>query len=671
MRRNCTFEQFLRTGGWQTTKEAISMKISPLLLHVRRFVGVVIATLVISLAPVPAVFADSVTSCTPPSPSSPGVHVPTGSDAGMYHYDCDQQLWVSSHYSYNPKTDTTTPLDITTYTYNNVSGQWDYDTWVYVASKGDYALRTFSVSIPPVGAATVGGPVMATPGMSESSAGAGSQSPDGSALAIADTSNGTATAIAVANTIGSIATTGDASVVANTSAGSAASGSASAMATLVNMLQSTGNVFGSAGNAVVFNTTINGDVTGDILLDPSLISAIQPSAAVASSLADGGTLARSTTDMSVTNNLTVGAASGNALVDANTEAGDANSGSATAVANVLNFLNSTIVSGKSFIGVINIDGNLNGDILLPPNFIDELLASNVPTLSIAAPLGSNGSLDTSVSQSINNAVATAAQTGNAVVDKNTNAGNATSGNATTNITTFNLTGNSVIGKNALLVFVNVLGSWYGLIFNAPGATAASLGGNITSASAVGPGNIGQFDTNQTINNNIIATATTGDATVTRNTNAGSAKTGDAKVAVNILNIAQSALSLSDWFGILFINVFGTWTGSFGIDTIAGTVTPPTNAPTANNTANQNSTVFKFVPKTVSTLFTRTASPSSDQNPTDLSSGSVLAAQHTGAPANKIQGQKQKSLYWMYATFLGIWVVLIAAERIYSKMRSAH
>jgi hypothetical protein len=580
---------------------------------------------------------------------------------------------MSTHYTYNPQTDETLPLDARVYTYNSQTQQWDYEVWTYIASKGDYALRTFSVATPPSGATLIGGPLLLTP---DTSIADSSQS--GEVLATAHTSDGSATAVAVTNSVGSSAMSGDASVTANTTGGSATTGNANAMATLINMLQSSGNVFGSAGNAVVFNTTISGDVTGDILLDPSLIGSIQPSSTPSSGLADMNGVAHSTLDATVNNTLSVAANSGDALVAANTTAGDATSGSAKAVANVLNFLNSTIVSGRSFIGVINIDGNLNGDILLPPHFIDELLASNVPTVSIAAPMN-EGMLDTSVSQSITNAVTATAESGNATVDKNTNAGNAVSGDSTTNITAFNLTGSSVVGKNALLVFVNVLGTWYGLIFNAPGATAATLGGNITTASGSPSQTVGQYDTTQVINNTIIATAQTGNATVTKNTNAGNATSGDAKVAVNILNVAQSALSLSDWFGILFINVFGSWTGSFGINTIAGSVATPvspsagsSNSETSSN-SNSASAVFRFIPKTISSsIIPRINSAVSDDEPTDLSSGSVLASQRSSMPtSDSSKGQRQQNLYWMYATFLGVWVILIAAERVYTKMRSAH
>lgn len=650
------------------------MKLSHLVLNARRVLFTAAAVLLISLSFTPITFADSATDCTVPSPSTPGVHVPTGSDAAMFQYDCTQSLWISAHYIYNPQTDIVSSLDSTVYAYNTTTSQWDYDTWVYVASKGDYALRTFSVSTPPAGATTVGGPITAdTPSITLDQTSATNS--NGGVMTLANTSGTSATAIAVANSVGSIAASGDATVAMNTTGGGASSGDATAIATLVNMLQSSGNVFGSTGNAVVFSTTINGDVTGDILLDPSLIGSIQPSSTPPSALSDVNGIAQSTSTASVTNNLALGAATGNALVAANTTAGDAMSGNATAVANVLNFLNSTVVGGKSFLGIININGNLNGDILLPPNFIDELLASNVPTVSIAVPFGTNGALNTSVSQSITNAVSATAATGNATVDKNTSAGNATTGNGTTNVTTFNLTGNTVIGKNALLVFVNSMGTWYGLIFNAPaGATAATLGGDITTAATATPQTISQYATNQTIDNNIIATAQSGNATVTKNTTAGNAKTGDAKVAVNVLNIANSALSLSNWFGVLFINVFGSWTGSFGIDTIAGTVgpvTPPTSTGGGSSTSDTRSTLFSFVPKEVaSTTIFHNSSSNASEPVTDLSGGSVLAAQHFSPTSKNGSGdrQSQKSVVWIYVLLILVWLLLIAGEQIYTKLR---
>jgi len=108
-----------------------------------------------------------------------------------------------------------------------------------------------------------------------------------------------------------------------------------------------------------------------------------------------------------------------------------------------------------------------------------------------------------------------------------------------------------------------------------------LGGGITSS---GPNSTNATESSAALNsnttnnanlaitNNVNATAQSGNATVTNNTQAGNATSGNADTAMNILNLEGSNLSLSNWFGILFINVFGIWNGSFGV------------APTVTNTA---------------------------------------------------------------------------------------
>jgi hypothetical protein len=556
--------------------------------------------------------------CTPPSSSEPGVRVPTGSDAGMFTYNCDLGLWVSDHYTYDPSTDSQSPRDPRTYTYNDNTGLWDVDIWTYVASDGAYSLRTFSVSQPPAGATTVGGP---KPVEVQSVAPVNNSGPDSTSTVTGNnTLNGSVTnntSQTLNNTIGSLATSGNALVFGNTFGGSALSGNAQALATVVNMLQSSGNAFGAGGNAVTFVSNINGDVNGDLLLDPALISTIQPATT------DITLNSANNTDQAINNNIRLAAESGDATVDSNTNAGNAGTGNATAIANVLNFLNSAITSGQSFLGVVNINGNLNGDILLPPGFIDQLLASNVPTVTINTDVD----LTNNTNQSINNAITASANTGTATVDKNTTAGNATTGNASSHITAFNLTGSNVIGSNSLLVFVNVLGTWYGMIFNAPGATTAQLGDGITSNSVANTDVDLTNNTNQSINNAIDVSARSGDATVTKNTNAGNATTGDARAAVNLLNVTNSNLSLANWFGILFINVFGTWNGSFGVNTSAGdpVTTPTTSGGSGGDTTGTptNARVFTFVARSVGSI--SNTGPSSD-NTVDTSQGVVLAAQ---------------------------------------------
>ena len=300
------------------------------------------------------------------------------------------------------------------------------------------------------------------------------------------------------------------------------------------------------------------------------------------------------------NNVDLTAKSGDATVTSNTTAGDATTGSANAVANVVNMISSIISSGKSFLGAINIHGNLDGDILMPEDIKNQLLASNAtPMVLDTANLENHNTLaDITNNQTIKNNITTTATTGNANVNNNSSAGDATTGNANTQITVLNLTGQQVVGKNALLVFVNVLGEWVGMIVNAPaGSTAAALGdGSMSSSGAYLPGSSLTAENNMNITNNLNLNASSGDAEVSNNTKAGNATSGNASASANVANLTGSNLSLANWFGILFINVFGTWHGSFGVDTANGN----TPAPVANSGSGKSVEgikVFQFVPST--------------------------------------------------------------------------
>jgi hypothetical protein len=264
-------------------------------------------------------------------------------------------------------------------------------------------------------------------------------------------------------------------------------------------------------------------------------------------------------------------------------------------------INSIIASGKSFVGSININGNLNGDILLPKDLLATLLASNAPTATVDTSQLENSEMlaNFTTNQAITNDVNVAAQSGNAGVNKNTTGGNATSGNSETNLTVLNLTGRQVIGSNALLVFVNVYGKWIGMIMDAPGSTAAAIGGGITEngyCNCYNRSNVNSTE-NFAINNDINVSAQSGEALVERNTTGGNATSGNAKAGVNLTNMMNSNFSLSNWFGVLFINVFGTWEGSFGVNTYAGTTTGGRGAGPA---AADNVKVFQFVPTAATT-----------------------------------------------------------------------
>lgn len=562
--------------------------------------------------------------CTAPADSTygNGVHHPVGSDAGTFVYQCGgtyKGKWTNTYYVYDPVTNSRAALYDPAYSYDCTAQQWYRTEYDYSATSGAYMKNRVATSAPSgldtgcpapaLAADTSGGSggsgaggagTISTNAATGPSTGTGSPTISNTGPGSSNTTSGSGTIVIngannntmnMGNTITQQSTTGAAGVFYNTGAGDATSGNAQSIANIANLLQSSANVFGP--NTATFVSNINGDVNGDFMFDPNAVVNTGPGSNNSATGNNNLTVNQNNnTNAGITNDVNVGANSGDATVAGNTSGGNATSGTATAVANLMNLINSTVASGKSFVGVININGNLNGDILLPPGLVDQLLASTGPGSTNTA--GNNTNLNVTdtnnTNENIANNVNTTAASGTANVSNNTNAGTATSGSATTNVTLLNLTGSQVVGANDLLVFVNVLGHWVGMIVNAPtGSTAAELGGGITSSGPGSTNNIGNntnlnansiTNNNLGITNNVNVHAGSGNANVTGNTLGGNATSGNAASAVNILNIANTDLSLSNWFGVLFINVFGDWTGSFGVNTSAGdpATTPTTPAP---------------------------------------------------------------------------------------------
>lgn len=393
---------------------------------------------------------------------------------------------------------------------------------------------------------------------------------------------------AIKNTVSSTATSGDAAVTNNDDAGDAASGDATAEATVINVVNSSSSNLGQGSSHTLVcdlhNPAGATELQRTIVIDPSSLaelpdcrqSGTDTGQTTANSQA-GNPAQSSSNVVDIENNVTLKAVSGNATVAGNDDAGDATTGDATALANIINIVSSSVGAGSTFLGVINIHGNLRGDILVPQSFVDSLFADNGgnTTASLSSETGDSPTRSKVTSHiGIANNVDLNAKSGNATVAGNDTAGDAASGDALTNLTVFNLTGQEVIAKNSLLVFVNVMGHWVGLITNAPGSTSAAFAGGGNTSQQTPAGN---HDSTVNIRNNISVSATSGDATVANNDNAGSARSGKAVAGVNILNLVHSSFSLNDWFGVLFINVLGNWLGNFGIRATE-TDTPPSGQP---------------------------------------------------------------------------------------------
>ena len=594
-------------------------------------------------------------SSTPPGPNAPtnpltgasntGPKVPNGADASTFTFNPATGIWENAYYTWDPATNQTTPKTPSTYSYNPATGMWDTTQWIYDAPSGKYVPNVKSVAKVPQG----------SQGNSINNTGPNSLNN----IDQKNTNNAFFNSFynaAISNTLSQTATSGNASILGNTLAGGAQSGNAMDVSNIINLLQSTWNIQ-PATDLMTFTANINGNVTGDLMLDPSKISNTGPlSVNTINAQADNNLTINSQGSGLIDNNVTLGATSGSAVVSGNTNGGNATSGNADAVANIVNVINSAIGAGKSFLGVININGNLNGDILLPPNFLDQLITSSAPrsTVNLSQTQNNNLTANLTSNQAINNTVDLSAASGKASVSGNTSAGNATTGNANTNLTIFNLTGRQVVAANSLMVFVNVLGQWVGLIVDAPaGSNSAAFCGGTCQISSTTNNNATINDTsNNTINNNLKIKSLSGDATVSKNTSGGNATSGNASASANLMNINNSQLSLSGWFGLLFINVLGNWHGSFGINTDAGTIAA-TNPTSGASNSPTPAKVFTFTPEggsnstDLNSLFSvlndqNGASASGDQSSNPSATAAATRSnnkppKHHGASASKGEG----------------------------------
>lgn len=292
-------------------------------------------------------------------------------------------------------------------------------------------------------------------------------------------------------------------------------------------------------------------------------------------------------DGNVINDLTLVSDSGNNNASLNT-GGDSTiqTGDANVAANVLTFLNNNI-AGNVILGMVNIFGNLVGDIILPQETIANL--SN----------GTNSTNNANLTQTVNNSTVQTndaliennldylATTGSNEVNGNTDGDSAIrTGNADIESKTVNISNSNIDGGNWWLVFINESGEWIGKIIGAPDSsnftgsegTEFKVGdnGDITvmnsgnGADSENTSNVSQT-VNNTLNqnndanvtNNINLSANTGGNSANYNTGGSNTiQTGDAKVIANLVNFVNNNIKGNGKLIVTFVNVFGSWMGDF-------------------------------------------------------------------------------------------------------------
>lgn len=542
-------------------------------------------------APAPEPVPAPPTTTEPVNPENPApVTPPSPETENKYVYNPETGKWENGKYTWDPSTRQSAPVNQPSYSYNPETKQWDTEKWVYSTEDSRYIAQT-QVKPQPIAESIV----LKTNSSDELPQSLSiNQNNETPKLSISQPDNSNYFDLffnaEISTTHSSHAVSGNANVLQNTVAGNAISGNALAIANIINMVQS---VWGWQGlTPELFTADIQGDYYGDILINPAHLGLADNNCGCQDLVVNG------TVNGSIENDVDLLAKSGDVTVAKNTSAGNAQSGDATAIASIINMINSSMAAGQSFIGNINIHGSLEGDILMPENLLDTLIASDIPSVQMDL---SNSDINLESNTFIDNNVNASANSGQADVNNNTTAGSAVSGDAKTNVTIFNLTNRSVVGTNALLVFVNVAGEWVGFITDAPaGATVAMLGGGITENSCQTCGGTASdinLESNAKITNNINVSSQSGDASVNHNTSAGDAITGSAVAMANIANLTSANVSMSGWLGVLFINILDNWLGSFGTDTLYGNTpeqaeTPQTPAViTDNNSLRSNSYAY--------------------------------------------------------------------------------
>lgn len=400
---------------------------------------------------------------------------------------------------------------------------------------------------------------------------------------------------------------------------------------------------------MVSEFNIADDHVGDILLDfaANCVSGCGGSTSVANT--ENGSGSDNNASVDTTNNnvtfqnndanigsdLVLSADSGNNTASRNT-GGDSNitTGDANVSANALTFANNNI-AGDVVYAVVNIFGDLVGDILFPEEAMNACCSSDVTAANTGNGSYSNNDANIDIENTDNlfqyndadiaNNLVFDAQTGNN--DSSGNTGGDTTidtGNTNVEANVLNVVNNNLAGGNMWLVLVNEAGNWIGKLMGAPEGTnyAGSQGTDFTvdengfiTASNNGNGsnsdnsaNVSETNTNTTtqinnadVANNLNLSANTGGNQTSDNTGGNSKiKTGDANIVANLVNFVNNNISGNGKLFVTVVNVFGSWMGDFVSpgqqqreDSPANQNQPTVGGPstqTASNNSNKQTTV---------------------------------------------------------------------------------
>jgi len=319
--------------------------------------------------------------------------------------------------------------------------------------------------------------------------------------------------------------------------------------------------------------------------------------------------------VNVINVLQSNATSGNVAVNSNTAAGDAATGAASVLANLINLLASawSWSNGNLSFFMQNIFAPLTGDITLNPTQTVSGGGGQLGATINGTGANSNNTVDVNNPNSLNvdaqntgnivNNVDVNAISGNAAANKNTVVGDVATGNAMAQVNIINLINSFINSGSSFFGILNIIGSLNGdILFPAgflngllPAGTAGGTTANIAGTGADSNNQVGLDNSSasnitntvsNSVNNNISTNAVSGAANLDANTSVGNVSTGAASTNQGLFNIANSSI-FGDNAVLVMVNVLGHWVGK--IMTLPGTGISQSALLTGNATVGINNT----------------------------------------------------------------------------------
>ncbi|MFA6098647.1 MAG: hypothetical protein WCV50_02640 [Patescibacteria group bacterium] len=265
--------------------------------------------------------------------------------------------------------------------------------------------------------------------------------------------------------------------------------------------------------------------------------------------------AGTTQDATVANTVGVNANTGNNTANNNDGDATVQAGDASALANVVNIINTNVVSGNAAQVVIDVADQFVGNI----NLLDILM-------SLLGQGGGNNSISSSTAQqaSLQNDINASSNTGGNTTNNNGGDGTVVTGNANSAVNLFNIVNTTIEGSNVLISFVNIFGNWIGNLI-VPGQGILPAGQQTASVQS-------NSQQTATVSNTVVTDASTGSNTASNNNGDSSVSTGQAITLAAIYNSLNNNVT-GDNMLLIMPNIFGTWNGTIINNPLGGPINP--------------------------------------------------------------------------------------------------